>query len=99
MKGAGGEDHRIRSQKEREGGRDGEGGRGKRGREIEGGREGEREGGDGGREVRSQKEREGGSAFLHKKMQNNIYLIVSNQAHEHIRQKGSISNQKQSKQI
>ena len=32
-------------------------------------------------------------------MQNNIYLIVSNQAHEHIRQKGSISNQKQSKQI
>ena len=49
--------------------------------------------------IRSQKEREGGSAFLHKKMQNNIYLIVSNQAHEHIRQKGSISNQKQSKQI
>jgi hypothetical protein len=45
VKGAGGEDHRIRSQKEREGGRDGEGGRGKRGREREGGREGEREGG------------------------------------------------------
>ena len=98
-KGAGGEDHRRGSQKEREGGRDGEGGRGKRGREREGGREGEREGGGmemGGREVRSQKERDDGSAFLHKKMQNHIYLIVSNQAHEHIRQKGSSSNQKQS---
>ena len=43
--------------------------------------------GDGGREVRAKKERTSGSAFLHKKKQNNVYLIVSNQAHEHIRQK------------
>ena len=53
----------------------------------------------GGREVRAKKERTSGRAFLHTKKQNDVYLIVSNQAHEHIRQKGRSSNQKQSKRI
>ena len=68
-----------------ESGRDGKRERGKKGG---GWREGDEGGeGDGGREVRAKKEGTSGSAFLHKKKQNNVYLIVLNQAHEQIRQK------------